>query len=484
MKKPLGCLSPSGLLAAFLTILVITGVSAVQGGALFSPGALNAQAGPPLGQVSSHADLANNCSACHTLPLFGPKMDARCLDCHTDIQAQLQDPRSLHAVLASSHSVISCRLCHTEHKGAAAAITTLDIENFPHELVGFSLKAHTSKADGTPFQCEDCHNQEVSKLDAAVCFDCHHTLDAAFMQTHSGQFGQACLGCHDGLDRYGKDFDHNRFRFPLLGRHAAVECADCHAGAVTAEMLQSAPLECEGCHVAQDIHKGQFGSQCGVCHTPEGWEKASFDHSQTAFPLLGKHQQVACDSCHKDNQYKGTPLACFACHQGQDAHRGEFGEDCGACHTPEGWEKASFDHSRTAFPLTGAHLNLACKACHSTQVFKGTPAACSACHQEPAYHAGLFGSECAACHTTNAWYPADFNRPHTFPLRHGGAGTCRDCHTAALGGYTCYTCHNRAETIAEHSEEGIANIDNCVSCHAGGQKGDEGEDGGGDDDDD
>jgi hypothetical protein len=112
-------------------------------------------------------------------------------------------------------------------------------------------------------------------------------------------------------------------------------------------------------------------------------------------------------------------------------------------------------------------------------VFKGTPKAWSACHAEPADHAGLFGTDCAACHSTAGWTPAQFNGPHTFPLDHGGAGPgeCSLCHTASFSSYTCYGCHehNPAEIEARHREEVGGDFQDCVRCHASGQK----EEGGG-----
>jgi hypothetical protein len=56
-KKRLGCLTGTGIVAALITILAITGFTFVQGGSLFSPGALNAhQTGAVLGNVHSHAE--------------------------------------------------------------------------------------------------------------------------------------------------------------------------------------------------------------------------------------------------------------------------------------------------------------------------------------------------------------------------------------------------------------------------------------------
>lgn len=44
----LGCLTPIGLVAGGLTLVLIIGISVLWGGVVFSPGGLNAMAGNPL----------------------------------------------------------------------------------------------------------------------------------------------------------------------------------------------------------------------------------------------------------------------------------------------------------------------------------------------------------------------------------------------------------------------------------------------------
>jgi hypothetical protein len=196
--------------------------------------------------------------------------------------------------------------------------------------------------------------------------------------------------------------------------------------------------------------------------------------------LEGEHTEAACEDCHQNNFYKGTPTDCYSCHKNNDEHNGEFGTDCSACHNPSDWDDASFDHNRSSFPLTGEHVNIACESCHKNGQFKGLDATCLACHAEPAEHAGQFGIDCAACHSTSAWTPAAFNGQHTFPLNHGeeGAVSCVTCHPSSYKVYTCYGCHEHTESniSSKHREEGISNFENCMECHADGRE----EEGGGD----
>lgn len=685
-NKRLGCLTPLGITAALVTLLAIGGAWLLQGGLMFSPGGLNEVQGSPLGEVSSHAEIAGQCSACHTAPWDTATMSTRCLDCHENIAATLDNPTSLHGFLqedvrASSGSVpLECRECHTEHKGPLASLTTMQMMDFPHGRTGYSLTGHPAHADGTPFACRDCHEGYSTPPTDAVCIDCHNQINAAYTAEHAAVFGLACLGCHDGEDTYGDTFDHNKLEFALLGKHAQSDCAGCHQGMTTLAALRDTPADCFTCHRTDDVHAGQLGTDCAECHSPEGWLPATFDHSKTAFPLVGEHVEAECTECHDNHVYKGTPADCFSCHADDDEHEGRFGTDCETCHTPEGWEPAKFDHNRSvfkltgahievdcaachvnevfqgtptvcyechktddvhvghlgtkcetchnttvwkpstfdhsttvfpltgahlnvgcmtchadqtfmntpsncydchrgedthngrfgincatchsttrwkpatfdhsisrfpltgahvdvaceschvngqfegtpsdcfachqnddehggrfgtncaachststwegatfdhslaSFPLTGAHVNVSCESCHANGVFDGTPSSCVGCHAEPSEHAGQFGTDCAACHSTNAWKPAGYNGPHTFPMNHGDADTCSDCHVGSLTTWTCYTCHDQGEVIQEHDDEGLGDISNCLRCHPTGDK-EEREGDGGDDDD-
>lgn len=468
----LGCLSPLAILSALLAVFALLVLEILNGNAMFSPGALH----------NVHADIGDDCAQCHA-PFWGQQtMTSLCLDCHTEIQAELGDSSSLHGTLIKGPDA-TCQSCHTEHVGPAAGLTVMDTANFPHEATGFALAGHQTRSPGIYFTCNDCHTEGISTFNQQVCAECHRALDAVSTEKHLAAFGADCLACHDGFDRYG-DFDHGQTAFDLTGAHLRVDCSECHAGARTIAQLQSTERACESCHQKDDAHNGKFGAQCGVCHSPEAWEPAKFDHSLSDFPLEGKHVDVACESCHTQG-YAGTPKDCFSCHQADDAHEGQYGIACETCHHPGDWKDATFDHNLSRFPLDGAHVNVECAECHKDNVYKGTPVECAACHADPAYHLGLFpGQACSQCHTTAAWRPAPYNGPHTFPMNHGQENnrlnTCADCHQPTLAQWTCYTCHNRAETDQKHREEGIADFNDCLRCHPTGQEGDEGGDGGDD----
>ena len=496
--RRLGCISGAGIIAVLVTLLLTTGFVFVRGGSLFSPGPLNAQAsGEALGGIRSHAEAGGRCAACHTAPWAAETLADRCLACHTAIAAELADPLSLHGVLKVQKGAGGCRLCHTEHRGAAASLTVVDPATFPHDATGYVLSGHSTLAVGQAFGCVDCHPHDLARFDTATCDACHRQTDAAYMQAHTAAFESACLGCHDGADRYGRrTFDH-RIVFPLTGKHATVDCVGCHPGARSVADLQAAPTACVGCHEKDDQHKGQFGAECGACHKTDTWQGATFDHSKSAFPLTGKHAQVDCVQCHANNVYKGTPQTCVGCHEKDDQHKGQFGADCGACHKTDTWQGATFDHSKSAFPLTGKHTQVDCVQCHANNVYKGTPQTCVGCHEKDDQHMGQFGAECGACHKTDTWQGATFDHSKSaFPLtgKHtqvdcvqchanniykGTPQTCVDCHEKddqhkGQFGADCGACH-KTDTwqgaTFDHSKSAFpltgkhAQVD-CVQCHA------------------
>jgi hypothetical protein len=381
-----------------------------------------------------HARLA--CIQCHEDGHFQGTPHA-CLTCHQDADRH------------GGQLGRDCAACHSTGGWAGASID--------HNRTAFPLTgAHASAA------CTQCHADGTYAGTPQSCYACHQADDR-----HGGQVGQDCAACHSTGGWAGASIDHNRTAFPLTGAHAGTACTQCHADGTYA----GTPQSCYACHQADDRHGSRLGQDCAACHSTGGWAGASIDHNRTAFPLTGAHASAACTQCHADGTYAGTPQSCYACHQADDRHGGQLGQDCAACHSTGGWAGASIDHSRTAFPLTGAHAGAACTQCHADGTYAGTAKVCVACHGEPSYHAGQLGPECASCHNTGGWLPASYNRAHTFPLGHeGAASTCRTCHPERLSAYTCYTCHSTNGIAEEHRDEVGSDYSNCVACHPAGRE--------------
>lgn len=476
-KRPLGCLTGTGIAAAVVTAAIVAAASLLSGNAIFSPGPLSAEAGEEsVGGVLSHADLENRCDACHAAFWMPDRMADRCAHCHSGVAMELSEEGSLHEFFLRRYS---CRDCHPEHRGREASLTSFQLVTFPHETVGFSLRAHVGIWDDAEAACLTCHADTVRSFEVATCRACHLEEERAFLIEHAQVFGLDCLACHDGFDRFSGGFDHQKSDYPLEGQHAGAECAGCHWNAFTLNILRTTPQNCSACHQNEDVHEGRLGGQCESCHAPSGWRDATIDHDLTRFALQGAHLEAECEACHLDQQLVGIPDTCYGCHAAEDEHDGRYGTECGACHQPTTWADWTFDHDLSDFPLTGAHVNVPCENCHTAASFSEVGNWCGACHADPAYHLGLFSSDCSACHSTFSWLPASYNGPHRFPLGHGGGASCQTCHPDTLARYTCYGCHehNRSRVESEHREEGIGNLSSCVRCHPTGR-----EEEGGDDD--
>lgn len=405
----IGCLTTTGFIASFITIFILVGVAFASGSQMFSSGALNAQSGETIGGVSAHAQI-KECSQCHSAPWERETMGDRCLACHTEIADQMRNVAELHGTITQKSPTIVCRDCHKDHRGETASLTDMGQYDFPHETLGFSLNEHRMKAGNQPFDCSDCHMEDIQTFASDSCHTCHRDMDIVFAQAHLLSFGTDCLACHDGIDRYGDGFTHDTFSFKLTGGHADVPCTQCHLDARSIVDLQSAPQDCYSCHAQEDEHGGQFGTQCENCHNPSNWDDAVFDHNLSAFKLDGAHASVACEECHVNDVFKGTPKECMACHAEPQEHAGKFGTDCAACHATAAWEPASYNGPHT-FPMNHGEGDGSCQTCHPSSL------------------------------TTY---------------------TCYGCHE-----------HSEANIAGEHREEGINDFQNCIECHADGREHDD-----------
>jgi len=426
-------------------------------------------AGYPL--TGMHATLT--CAQCHVNNQY-VNTPTDCYSCHKADYTSATNPNHV-----ASGFPTSCATCHTTSGWSPAT--------FDHAKTGFPLTgAHATVA------CTQCHvNNNYSSL-PTDCYGCHK---ADFNGTNNpahvaAGFPTNCAICHTTVNWANASFNHATMTgYALTGMHATLTCLQCHLNG----NYTNTPVDCYSCHKADFTSTNNpnhvtsgFPTDCSICHTTSSWSPSSFDHSKTAFPLTGAHLTVACAQCHVNNNYTTLPTACYGCHQADynntnnPAHAAAgFPTDCTVCHTTSSWAGAVFDHSKTPFPLTGAHVNVACTLCHVNGVFAGTPTDCYSCHQgdynktsNPNHSSAGFPTTCATCHTTTSWSGATFN--HTwFPTNHGGAnGVCATCHTnsADYSAFTCTNCHAKTSTDQAHSgiKTYVYNSVNCYACHKSG----------------
>ncbi len=411
----------------------------------------------PGGVIQGHAEYESACEKCHVR--FNRSAQVQlCQDCHKPVAGDIRTHTGYHGRLKEQE----CRSCHTEHKGRKAHIVKLDEKAFDHTQTDFALQGKHRQQT-----CAKCH-QEKLKFRAAPgdCGTCHRKDDK-----HKGGLGPKCESCHNQNTWKEARFDHAKTRFPLLQSHANTGCADCHAK----ERYTDTPRDCNSCHRNDDAHKGNFGPRCDSCHNAADWKNPTFRHERdTHYPLLDRHRNVKCSSCHKAPLYREKlPTRCNSCHRSDDPHRGSLGEKCDKCHSEKGWKGSTrFEHDReTDFPLREKHKTAKCESCHKVgKPNEKLPTRCFACHEADDHkkgHKGHFGEKCGACHNEKAFRTSIFEHDKDTPFALSGKhrkAKCSACHRTPLYSTrtekSCYACHK--EEDIHFGSFGLL----CEQCHS------------------
>jgi hypothetical protein len=419
------------------------------------------------------------CSQCHVNGNYTlTSANTTCVSCHLSDFTNTSNPN--HAQQGFPQT---CQQCHNTTSWMNAT--------FDHNSTGFPLTgAHTT------LQCAQCHVNNNYNLTSTACVTCHlqdykGTTDPNHVQAN---MPQTCQQCHTTTNWGGANFDHSTTGFPLTGAHTTLLCSQCHLNGNYA--LTSANTACASCHQADFNNtnnpshvQANFPTSCQQCHNTTSWGNATFDHSTTGFPLTGAHTTLQCTQCHINGNYNLTSAntACVSCHQTDynNTHnpshvQAAFPTTCQQCHNTTSWGNATFDHSTTGFPLTGAHTTLQCTQCHINGNYNLTSAntACISCHQtdfnntnNPPHASAGFPTTCQTCHTTASWSGATFNHTTTgFALT--GAHTslqCSQCHVNnnySLTSGACVNCHLKdfqGTTNPNHVQAGFPQT--CDQCH-------------------
>lgn len=530
--------------------------------ALLSPGPV----------AKGHQEVAGTCDKCHLV--FKGVPDEKCLACHGAIDELVRESSGFHGSVGDQ----ACIACHDDHKGADhSQIRPEAREAFDHDATRFELRGAHAK-----LECRDCHAKPLEQMGDSCagchedyhrgtlgsdCARCHgatswasilESLDDHDVSMDGGHEGLGCADCHQvgkhlsdpvpcadcheqahgGTEAACDDchsvaafkpakFDHDLCPCAFPGKHKTAPCLSCHVDF----KFTDTPLLCSGCH-AKDLTHDDIG-ECSQCHSALSWKSNRFNHNrQSRFRLSESHLEVDCFQCHKEKRrgktaFKRAPKRCAGCHaqSGAEAH-GDFGA-CEKCHTTEGFDKSTFDHAKTGFPLDGQHDKINCQKCHAQKtdgyrkssalpqgeldrshtnqgrsdrhvapgrwsvlsaLFFGAlpdddrgdedrgdegrgPAvvhgsdnrACKHCHESP--HQGTAQDPCTSCHVTEQWAPSTFDGARhartPFPLGGAHAETkCALCHVdSQLTGLpkACAGCH----VDVHQGKFGSA----CESCH-------------------
>lgn len=177
--------------------------------------------------------------------------------------------------------------------------------------------------------------------------------------------------------------------------------------------------ECTNCHVR--FHKEAQSGLCADCHKDI---KADLE-SHKGFH--GKMEQQACNTCHTEHKGRNAKIVIL--------------------------DKAKFDHTKTDFPLLGAHQDkqkVKCSDCHKEKKkYREAPITCNGCHQKDDKHKGSLGPDCKSCHIERSWKEAKFD--HSLEKTHF---LLKDKHQDVK----CSKCHLTQGTYKNAPLE-------CVGCH-------------------
>ncbi|MBV8757645.1 MAG: hypothetical protein JO257_10230 [Deltaproteobacteria bacterium] len=441
----------------------------------------------PLARDHTALEGVDNCTRCHTGGGDAVSPSA-CLSCHKALGMQVAAKAGFHAQLATD-----CEKCHADHRGLGAQLVKWPggRDHFDHDRAGYKLTGRHAK-----IACSDCHKPAffsgavaaaLTKEErprtylglSTACVTCHADV-------HKPSLGSDCATCHDTTnwraDTTSKAFDHNTTRYPLVGAHVKVDCTKCHGG--TAQKLANlhpAFDTCKTCHT--DPHAGAMGTAataCASCHLETAWKDLHYDrtsHAPRTMPLVGGHAKPTCAACHGDKNDRKPLPACLTCHA--DPHKPSLGSRCESCHQVTAWvstaaTKVQF-HDKTAYPLRGLHITVACDKCHDPKkpvALRYRPIAhgkCLDCHAD--VHLGQTSKPCEGCHNVDGWKPGIFEVADHAKTRFALDGAhratpCAKCHPGPpkppgfnVGNPACETCH------ADPHAGQFASKGTCASCH-------------------
>lgn len=458
--------------------------------------------------VQAHAD--QRCNQCHIKQgphsvaalMKTPLQKRACVDCHDSPHGQVAEGAARKAMAITDAA--DCSRCHDATQFKRHGVT-----NQNHKDLGFAvLGVHA------PLRCEQCHGAhgqkpvwQVAAPRPSQCSACHaspHRTQFVSAVLALGAADNDCAGCHHEQQQHFAQGivtpeQHAVTGFALALPHDRLACDQCHGKPTDNQPYEQRhpgrdPSDCRACH--KDVHNGQFDRnpgyrQCTACHLPTHFAPPSFEldaHSQSAFPLLGQHQAVACRKCHDKvdgdvRQFVNTPVICASCHQ--DPHRGQFDKaglpaqvegrsGCARCHDELRFRPviSNFEHGLWAgFPLVKSHAAVECAKCHGRQPGKQGPTLgkvlgthCVDCHQD--VHQGQFRRgdvlDCQRCHDESKFKDIKFDhqRDSRFKLDSTHVKVqCGQCHLAVA---------TPAGPVTRYRPLGV----DCRDCHIpGGSKG-------------
>ncbi|MBI3593644.1 MAG: cytochrome C [Nitrospirae bacterium] len=198
-------------------------------------------------------------------PLVGKHIPVLCSKCHANEKYKISiDCISCHQKDDKHRGKLgeSCARCHTENSWK-------EIDKFNHKKTNFPLEGKHIET-----KCALCHKTQLFKDAPRLCIDCHKKDDE-----HKGLFGKKCEACHTAKTWEREDFNHfKETGYPLLDKHRNVKCPECHTQTM---FVAKTSRMCVSCHRRDDIHDGELGQRCEICHSEIDFKVIKKDSSLT-----------------------------------------------------------------------------------------------------------------------------------------------------------------------------------------------------------
>lgn len=193
-----------------------------------------------------------------------------------------------------------------------------------------------------------------------------------------------------------------------------------------------------------------LANNCAACHTPNNGVEAQ-----------------NCTVCHANNQsllqrqptaFHADVQSCVQCHvehQGTDLRPTQMDHVALARIGLRQTKNASAVHDQSRNALSTWLKENEAVAISPPLHREELLLSCVTCHQTKDRHVGLFGTDCASCHTTSEWTIADYRHPS--PV----SQSCAQCHQAPP---SHYMMHFQMISMKVAGQE-RARVDQCFSCH-------------------
>lgn len=188
------------------------------------------------------AHVATPCFACHIDEKEEPKwhfknIDTACVDCHENIHEEYINEKY--------YPKENCESCHNNDNWTSI--------NFDHNLTDWALTGKHIEVN-----CKECHyqvdaerelNNQIFKGLNTDCITCHENI-------HGKEFEKngvtVCVDCHITESWFPTKFNHDETQFPLEGKHAEIECKECHQiqndDGTIETIYKIKKFECIDCH--------------------------------------------------------------------------------------------------------------------------------------------------------------------------------------------------------------------------------------------